>query len=135
MEGEQVDSPSLTFSEYADELCAYYMAMGVPSDEYWYSNPSKLEKLQYYVKAHELRNEQRNQEMWLQGLYIHNAVSVVLQNAFSKKGATPEKYMERPIRITPLTEKEKQENAEKERQKIIANFTAWGKAWNKKKGG
>lgn len=128
MEGEQVSSPSLTFQEYADELCAFYMAMGVSCEEYWHGDPTRLK---HYEKAHELKNEQRNQEMWLQGLYIHNAVGVVLKNAFAKKGETPEKYIQKPIRITPLTEREKQENAEKERQKIIANLTAWGKAWKK----
>lgn len=130
MEGEpELDSPSLTFSEYADYLCSYYMAIGVPEKEYWHGDPTHLK---YYVKAHEFKNEQRNEELWLQGLYIHNAVGVVLSNAFAKKGTTPEKYMEKPIRITPLSEEEKQRNAETERQKIIANLTAWGKAWERK---
>jgi len=87
--------------------------------------------LQYYAEAHELKNEQKSREMWLQGLYIYNAMSVVLQNAFAKKGSVPEKYME-PVRVTPLTEEEKQENAEKERQKIIADLTAWGEAWERR---
>lgn len=85
-----------------------------------------------YQKAHELSNEQKNQELWMQGLYIHNAVGVVIQNAFKKKGETPAKYLDKPIRITPLTEKEKAAEAEAARQKIIRDFTAWGNAWNKK---
>lgn len=129
MEGEsRVDSPSLTFSEYADKLCSYYMAIGVSLDEYWHGDPTML---QYYAEAHELKNEQKSREMWLQGLYIYNAMSVVLQNAFAKKGSVPEKYME-PVRVAPLTEEEKQENAEKERQKIIADLTAWGEAWERR---
>lgn len=130
MEGEQgLDSPSITFEQYADDLCSYYMAIGVPEKEYWYGDYTHLK---YYVKAHELKNEQKNEEMWLQGLYIHKAVEVVLQNAFAKKGSTPERYLDKPIRITPLTAEEKEKNAEAERQKIIANLTAWGKAWERK---
>lgn len=130
MEGESwVESPSMTFAEYADEMCSYYMAIGVPEKEYWYGDPTHLK---YYIKAHERRNEQKNEEMWLQGLYIHNAVGVVLHNSFAKKGSQPEKYMEKPIRITPLTDEEKERNAEAERQKIVSNLTAWGKAWERR---
>ena len=127
MEGEQgLESPSITFDQYCDELCSYYMAIGVPEKEYWHGDPTHLK---YYVKAHELKNEQKNEELWLQGLYIYNAISVVMHNAFSKKGTQPEKYLEKPIRLTPIPEKETKKNAEKERQKIIADLTAWGKAW------
>lgn len=134
MEGEsELDSSSrpTTFSEFADELCSHYMSIGVSCEEYWHGDPTNLK---HYAKANELKNEQRNWEMWLQGLYIHNAVGVVLKNAFARKGATPEKYIEKPIRITPLTDAEKARNAERERQKIIANLTAWGKAWDRKNG-
>ena len=76
----------------------------MPASEYW-DGDAYLVKL--YQKAHELSNEQKNQELWMQGLYIHNAVGVVIQNAFKKKGETPAKYLDKPIRITPLTEKRK----------------------------
>lgn len=130
MEGEsELDSPSLTFGEYADEMCSYYMGIGVPEKEYWYGDPTHLK---YYIRAHEMKNEQKNQELWLQGLYIYRALNVVIGNALAKKGTKPETYLEQPIRITPLTEAEKQANAEKERQKIIANLTAWGRAWERR---
>jgi len=130
VEGESgLDSPSLTFGEYADEMCSYYMSIGVPEKEYWYGDPTHLK---YYIRAHEINNEQKSYDMWLQGLYIHNAVGVVLHNSFAKKGTTPEKYMEKPIRVTPLSDAEKKRNAEIERQKIIANLTAWGRAWERR---
>lgn len=130
MEGESgVDSPSITFSEWADELCGYYMAIGVTEQDYWYGDPTHLK---YYVSAHEKKNEQKNQELWLQGLYIYKALNVVINNALAKKGSKPETYLEQPIRITPLTEAEKQANAETERQKIIADLTGWGEAWERR---
>lgn len=130
----ELDSHSkpLTFGEYADELCSYYMALGVPEKEYWHGDPTHLK---YYVKKHEIENENKNYEAWLQGLYIYDAIGIALHNAFRKKGEKAEKYRDRPIRITPLTEAEKQKNAEVERQKIIANLTSWGKAWERRENG
>lgn len=130
MEGESgLDSPSLSFSEYADELCGYYMALGVPEKEYWHGDPTHLK---YYVKKHEIEIENKNYDAWLQGLYIYDAIGIALHNAFRKKGEKAEKYREKPIRITPLTEAEKEKNAEVERQKIIADLTKWGEAWERK---
>jgi len=114
-------------------MCAYYMAIGVPYHEYWYGDPTQL---QYYVQAHELRNEQRNQEMWLQGLYNYRAFESVIA-MFSwglggKKGEKPDGYIDKPIRMTEKTEAEKQADAEKARQKIIADLSGWEQAWRSK---
>jgi hypothetical protein len=64
--------------------------------------------LPIYARAHELRNEQRNQEMWLQGLYDFKAFSAAVQffgwQLGGKKGAKPEPYLSSPV---PITEREK----------------------------
>jgi hypothetical protein len=98
------------------------MAIGVPCAEYWYGDYSQL---QYYVRAHELRNEQHNQEMWLQGLYNYKAFESVI-GMFSwglggKKGAKPDPYLSSPI---PVTERER----EAERQRSIEKTLAWVQA-------
>ena len=116
------DESARTFSDYADEMCAYYMAIGVPCEEYWHGTPTRL---RHYVKAHELYNEQRNQEMWMQGLYNFRAFRAVIE-AFSWgmggcKGAKPEPYLNKPI---PITEREQ----EAERQRAIAKTLAWVEA-------
>ena len=80
-------SKPLTFSEYADELCGYYMALGVPEKEYWYGDPTHLK---YYVKKHEIEIENKNYDAWLQGLYIYDAIGLALNNAFRKKGEKAE---------------------------------------------
>ena len=106
------------------------MAIGVTEQDYWYGDPSHLK---YYVKRpRKEKTSKRIKELWLQGLYIYKALNVVLHNAFRKKGEKPESYLEQPIRITPLTEAEKQANAETERQKIIADLTGWGQAWERR---
>ena len=100
------------------------------TEEYWERDPYLV---QDFKRAHLLTIEQRNQELWLQGLYIYKAFGVIMSNAFSKKGNQKEKYFEKPLRITPYTKQEKAKRTEEERQKIIAELTAWEKAWNKQK--
>ena len=82
-------------------------------EQYW-DGDSTLVK--YYRKAEELRNEKRNQELWLQGMYIYEAlcdVSPVL-HAFAKKGTKPSPYSSKPY---PINEKQvKQDEEEKQRR-------------------
>ena len=56
-----------------------------------------------YRKAYELKQEQRNSELWLQGLYVYEAIldaSPILQ-AFAKSGTRPRKYTEKPYDLRP----------------------------------
>lgn len=70
--------------------------------------------------------------MWMQGLYVCNAVGVVVGNALKKKGTAPLKYLEEPIRVIPLTEAEKEAKAEKERKKTIAYFDQMAKQFERR---
>jgi hypothetical protein len=94
-------------------------------DQYW-NDDCQLTK--YYRKAHELENSRKNQELWLQGMYIYDAlckVSPVL-NAFAKTGTKPLPYPDKPY---PITNKEIEESIEQkrkvERQKAKAVFMNW----------
>lgn len=100
-------------------------------DQFWNGDPYLPV---VYRKLSIERRKERNEYLWIQGMYIFEAFSVVMHNAFRKKGTTPAKYPEKPYRITPMTEEEKKEKAEKERQKAIASLTAWKAAWDKKNG-
>lgn len=82
--------------------------------------------------AEDIKREQTNYFLWLQGAYIYDAVGVVIGNALSKKGATKKEYIKEPIRITPLTEEEKQIKAEKEKRKVIAFLNSLADDFNKK---
>lgn len=84
-------------------------------DEYW-NGSSVLCK--YYREANKIQIERKNQELWLQGLYVCDAFAVVLSNAFAKKGSKKSKYLEEPIQLFPLTEEEKKEKEIQEYEKI-----------------
>ena len=88
---------------------------------------------QDFYRANRLSIQRRSEEMWLQGLYIFDAVSVALSNVLRKKGAKPGKYLEEPIRLTPLTEEEKAAKAQEEREKLMAYLNGFKKTWDGKK--
>lgn len=66
----------------------------------------------YYREAEEIRNEKKNQELWLQGMYIYEAIADLspVLHAFAKKGTKPHPYSDSPYAITKKqVEKQKQE--------------------------
>ena len=136
MGGELVENqPPKTYAEQFKEVCGWYMSIGMTYDEFW-EGDALLPK--YYREAHEYKQTQKNQDLWLQGMYIYEAVSVVVGNALRKKGSTPQKYTEKPYCITKLEkqhEKEQQEIKEKKnREKPKAIFSAWAERFKPKKG-
>ena len=114
-EGGRNGSPSsFTYTEKFYEFFPYYLSIGMTPEQYW-EGDCTLTK--YYRKAEEIRNEKRNQELWLQGMYIYEAlcdVSPVLQ-AFAKKGTKPAPYTEKPY---PLTAKQTKRDEEEKQRKL-----------------
>lgn len=91
------------------------MVMGMTYDQYWEGDPYMAVA---YRKAYRLRRESENESLWLQGLYVFDAFSAVLENAFAKRGAARQTYLERPIDLFPLTEQEKKLREAQEREKM-----------------
>ena len=108
----------------------YYLAMGMTADEYWYGSPMLLSA---YRTAYNIRLEQQNQQAWLQGLYIYNAVGAVVSSALGGKGKNT-KYADKPIELnTEKTPLQKRLEKERANQKVINQMNAWAAAWNKRK--
>lgn len=99
------------------------------ADQFWNGEP---ELVAAYYRADQLRQQRVSETEWLQGLYVFRAVSTALANAFSKPGTRPHRYMEEPIRLLPLTEEEKLEKAEQERQRVVDYFNRMAQNFNKK---
>lgn len=94
-------------------------------EQFWYGEPSLCKA---YRDLNKLRIEQRNQELWMQGLYIYDAVSAALSNSFSKHKVT---YIKEPIRLFPKTELEEEIEKEKIRRKLVEELNRWKKAFDK----
>ena len=111
--GRDRSSPSFTYTERFYEMFPYYLSIGMTPEQYWDGDCTLVK---YYRKAEELRNEKRNQELWLQGMYIYEAICDVspILHAFAKKGAKPHPYPSKPYAIS---EKQiRQDRMEKERK-------------------
>lgn len=88
------------------------MAMGMSYEQFWFGSPAMVRA---FKEAHRIRNEQTNQEMWLQGLYFYNAVASALARAFGDRNA---KYVSEPMKLyekpqPKMTESQIQEEREK----------------------
>jgi hypothetical protein len=102
-------------------------------DQYWRSN--------YWVEwafleAEKLRQKRLNETAWLNGLYVYDAVSVSLANAFRKSGSPEVKYPGEPYEFAKEKTQKEIEDQE-ERDRIIAklymqNMARVGKNWGKK---
>lgn len=76
------------------------------------------------MEADRIRKREQEAFLYVQGRYCFDAVSIALANGFRKKGMQPIEWMDEPYRLLPLTEEEKQAQAEEERRKAIAFFSA-----------
>lgn len=109
----KVRSPFLTYTEQFYEVFPYYLSIGMTYDQFWNDDPTLV---MYYRQADEMRIERKNQELWLQGLYIYEALCDVapIMHAMAKKGTKARPYAEQPY---PITEKQRRrEQEEKERR-------------------
>ena len=120
-ESVEGDGQSVPFSNsYTSkfyEVFPYYLSIGMTPEQYWDGDPS-LPK--YYRKADELKWKRKNQELWLQGMYIYEALCDVspIFHAFAKRGTKPSPYPDHPYSLTANEredEKKKQEARDREK--------------------
>ena len=114
MVGSERDSslPLVTYTERFHEQFPYYLSIGMTPHQYWNGDP---ELARAYRKADEIRTERKNQELWLQGMYVYEAIcdaSPILHD-FAKKGTKPHPYVDKPYPITAKQQKRNEEDVEK----------------------
>src|SRR5690606_30168374 len=103
MGSELVNSsiPPFSYTEVFKEHFPYYLSIGMSYEQFWYED---CELAKFYREADKIRAERKNEELWLQGMYIYDAlcrVSPVL-HAFAKNGTKPVDYLDKPY---PLSDK------------------------------
>ena len=105
-------SPFLTYTEQFYEVFPYYLSIGMTYDQFWNDDASLVI---YYRKANELAIERKNQELWLQGMYIYEALCDVapILHSMAKKGTKAQPYPEQPYTITEAQRKREKEEQER----------------------
>ena len=111
-----------TNTEIFEDCFPFYLAIGMSYAEYWEGDPKLT---QYYRKAYQIKQEEINNNAWLQGMYIYDAVSTALHNALRGMGKNkpPAKdYAKQPYELKNKvkSEAEKAKEIEIEQEKAAA---------------
>jgi hypothetical protein len=120
-------SPETTdksYSQVFEEMFPVYLALGMTADQYWHDDCMLARA---YREADEIRQRRRNQELWLQGMYVYEAICdcAPLLHAFAKR-PKPQPYSSAPYPITPQEVKEKKaRDAKAAYEKRKAKVEAW----------
>ena len=116
----------LSYGKTFEQLCPYYMSIGMSYDEFWNDDVSKVKA---YRKAYELKEKRRNQELWLQGMYFYEALcdaSPLFRFSMKKGTIKPEPYVKEPYPITEAEVKEREDReARKKEERLKAEFAAF----------
>ena len=94
------------------EVFPFYLSIGMTPEQFWDGDCTLVK---YYRKAYELQRKRKNEDLWLQGMYIYEAlcdVSPILQ-AFAKKGTKAHPYPDHPYAITQDDRKDERKLKEK----------------------
>lgn len=108
------------------------MSIGMSYDEFWNQDVALV---RVYRKADELRRRRQNETLWLQGMYIYEALcdAAPIFHAFAKKGTKPHPYAKEPYAITESEIRERDEReAEARQERIKAEFAAFAERMRKK---
>lgn len=119
MGSELLDSslPRKTLTEIFWDAYPAYLAMGMPSDEYWNGDAQACVA---YRKAHKERLELQDAMLWRQGLYVYHALCAVAPYFNSIKPRKPEEYLATPFGII-----EKKQPQEQRMMSGLAYMKAW----------
>lgn len=108
------------------------MSIGMSYDDFWNGDVSMVEA---YRKADELRLKQKNYELWLQGMYMYEALcdaSPLFRFTMKSGMIKPEPYAKEPYPITAIEAREREERMAKAREeRMKAEFAAFAQRMQK----
>lgn len=113
-------------------LLPYYISIGMTPNEFWHGDTA-LHKA--YREAQKLKDKKRNQDLWLQGLYVYEAIidaSPILRFT-TKRDVKPLPYPDEPYPITPEERREREERIEREKYEAMQKrILEWAEAVSKR---
>lgn len=103
--------------------------------EFWYEDPDLLWTYRkVYIDKLKIQAELENQQAWRIGLYVFDALSVVVHNVLSEKGTPAINYPEKPYEFNtkPISGEEKRlQEIRKNEELIKENLSRGKRALNK----
>lgn len=130
--GGQKRPPALrAYTEKFEELCPFYMSIGMTYDQYWNEDSTMVVM---FRKAYELQQESTNQKLWLQGLYIYQALCCVVPAMRVMKPQKPLSYPSEPLSLDGKesgNDAKEQSRQEKSDNKAKAYMEMFAMSFNK----
>lgn len=121
-DGDNSNAVPLSFTKIFEEQFPYYLSIGMTPNEYWSGDCTLV---RYYRKAHLLKIQEKNQELWLQGKYFYDAICGVapVLHAFAKNGTQPIPYTEEPYPVTMAEVQARKEREERRKFEKLKQLT------------
>lgn len=124
--GFDTSSLPYKFTSYFEQLCPYYISLGMTYDDFWNGDCAMAKA---YRKAHDMKLEEMNFSLWLQGKYFYDALCCVapIFRAFSK-AKKPVNYHEYPFILktdfSEMRKKQQESESDKKARQMLEAFAA-----------
>lgn len=119
----------ISFTEIFNTHLPFYLSIGMSYEQYW-NQDCCITK--FYKQAFDLQRSRINEQLWLQGLYVYEAILDVSPSLRAMGAKPPEKYPDEPYPITDKEIESRKEKQAKERQEAIkAKAEAFAAKFNK----
>lgn len=109
------------YKDVFDKYFPFYLAMGMTYEQFWEQDCTLVK---YWREAEEIKRKQKNEYLWLQGMYVYDAVSRLypLFNSNVKKGTKIKPYVEEPY---PISERDQEELRKRKEHRTMQKGLAY----------
>lgn len=109
-----------------DEVFPYYLSIGMTYELFWEQDCLLVKA---YRRAEEYRQKRINEQAWLNGRYVYDALCAVspILHAFAKNGTEPRPYLQQPY---PSNKQEMEKREEEQMRQNAEMFEALVRAKN-----
>lgn len=130
------DKPTLSYTEIFYKCLPQYLAMGMSADEFWNCDPRMY---QVYREKQKIELEKENERLWLQGMYVYQAILLTAPRLNSLQPKEPLEYPSEPFDLGLRKDEEEKDIDELTKEEIQSSpqFTRvldWALRVNKGKG-
>ena len=98
-------------------------------EQYWFGDPYMVRA---FYEADKLKRLRVDEEAWLNGLYVYQALDATMRNMFRKQGTKSAEYPKKPLGLKHRERKKPDEDAELNYARAyMMNMVMAGKNWKK----
>lgn len=136
--GAEIEYPApLAYTKIIYEQLPYYIAIGMTPHQYFDGDCCLVK---YYRQADEMKKQRQNEFLWLQGMYVYDAILCASPALRAFGGSEPIPYPDKPYvtskeEIIEREEEKRQSLIEEKRARMIEKAEAHNKSFKEKESG